>query len=1741
VGICEENARRVEESASGEQESKSVDVDEVSQDESKPLEVDAVSEEVGKEDFMEMYEESFRRVEEGQVVQGRIVEINEEFALVDIGYQSEGQVPIIELTGPDGSMSAEEGDTIAFMVERWDDDDGVVQLSKEKATDIKAWDVIQQAYERDVVISGVITGRIERGFSVDACRPAVWPVSQRNLRQMQNHEEMVGKTLDFKVQGFDRRRGDIYLSRPSSVEGESADFDDCVPYVNLCLTLTHAATKQMCEIGEETGTFPHSDEDGSTQAAYEVVRSLLGTEPLYCYLRNGGKGQQGDTFVDVILATDTDDQRNDELIKKLSEKTIAFRGVQKREGSGDYVVVSARLNNKTEGRYNAYCIPALTRLVGRDRTSHFETFGLPEHVVEKIECFPTPRDHQKTVEGRLEDWQRFLEVSEQIAKSKQFSVEYEGYSTGRRPHLLEFHLREAGRSQGMPWARIEAAFRKEIELKTETKDSDNESDNSVSLLVGDLESFSEDELTLTIRLNPDMQERLRDIKRLIPQRGILSYTAGGDIGEIRRRRTGLRRLARGDVQNPNLSEFLFDASCANMPEPGEEISLSKDEFLLPSLNDEQQNAVAGAISCPDLYLVKGPPGTGKTTVIAEMCYQLARRGKRTLIASQTNLAVDNALQRLVHDTSIRALRLGREGGIEEEGLPFIESRVIGTWLSRTAEHCERQWDNIRCAIQAFELAAPIERELREYVRDLETKETLEKEIEAQIKDKEPKVGPIQKQIKELEHGIRQNEANSAAISRMAKVVHGKDASNKLSNEPDWTYDAVATNENFLRYVSRLSEIQKVVDSLAGSDVMPSDDIQGSKDSKSDIVGAYELGLSTDQAVKTLDTKYSIVLPLLAAVEEKLEHYSQVFEDIANTVNSLDQIKAKFENRLVKEENINRRIAEMEAGIIEYSQLLRELKDMPAPVFDQWEKDLAEDVFERFGLRYRTYPMDLIPQPDFPSDLISTKSMSTLWKAAVEEMRDDYAGLFEQFRLAVDDENTCKRLNRLKEYCDKAIRSFETKLDRGQVSPVMKHGSIDQEAFKDILAIGPDGKRWQLKPKFMKRVTKICRGYSTGDKGSRLVDAFVGKISSRRKYERQAKRWNEGLATFRQLRRAVGKAHDDMTNVFSEDKAQLSDTGKTMTKMVRQTLVNVAQDAIGEKTDQVKEKERQLNNVEGKVERDRNELEDGEKRLVQLRETGDSGALEIREAVSSLGDVSKYPPLSETTQLVERILDSATPGALVKQWGRTYLNIKDKVGFLKPDDDLFGDLDLCFKDVFAELGQSRVELIQEKESKESVLLEWAREIEELEKQSEDHCEKIDERRRWWGKAFPQIHRQTEGALIDFEEGSADIHSLDFARTMLRSIQQTIEDGPQTRLFLERYEKIAKDWTDRIRNQDSKDHKDLRISYITNANVIGTTCSKAGQLSFCQEYGPFDMVIVDEVSKATPPELLLPMLLGKKVVLIGDDKQLPPMVGPDSLRALADESGCSEEEISHLKGTLFSELWQSAPDNLKTMLILQYRMHPTIMNVINQFYDYRLECAIENPDVERAHGCGGPRIPENCHAVWVDVPSQERFREERVGTSKANMAEIDVIEAIVKDLNNSWGVRVKNGEKPKQVGIITFYAAQARRLEDRFLDNGNLYPNLVFRIGTVNRFQGMERPVVIVSMVRNNGRRQIGFARDPELVNVGLSRAQELLIMVGCATLFCAETHSSSAMRIYKNVEAVIGHEGELTDVWQFIDN
>ncbi|MBW1779901.1 MAG: 30S ribosomal protein S1 [Deltaproteobacteria bacterium] len=170
--------------------------------------------------FMRLYEESLKSIQEGEVVAGEIVQVDKEYVLVDIRYKSEGQIPIREFVDADGELTAKVGDKIEVLLERREDDEGVIRLSKEKAAKIKVWDKIREIYENSGTVKGKILSRVKGGLSVDIGLQAFLPGSQVDLRPVRDMDALVGTEHEFKIVKYNKRRGNIVLSRRAILEAE---------------------------------------------------------------------------------------------------------------------------------------------------------------------------------------------------------------------------------------------------------------------------------------------------------------------------------------------------------------------------------------------------------------------------------------------------------------------------------------------------------------------------------------------------------------------------------------------------------------------------------------------------------------------------------------------------------------------------------------------------------------------------------------------------------------------------------------------------------------------------------------------------------------------------------------------------------------------------------------------------------------------------------------------------------------------------------------------------------------------------------------------------------------------------------------------------------------------------------------------------------------------------------------------------------------------------------------------------------------------------------------------------------------------------------------------------------------------------------------------------------------------------------------------------------------------------------
>ena len=170
--------------------------------------------------LLELYDESMRNLTEGEIVTGRIIGVTSNAVIVDVGYKSEGLIPIEEFTDRGGDLVLTVGEDVDVLLEKTEDLEGHVLLSYSKALRMRRWTEVERSYKEGRIIKGRITDRIKGGLTVDVGLRAFLPGSLVDIKPVKNLESLRGQELEFKVISLDRRRNNIVLSRKAVLETE---------------------------------------------------------------------------------------------------------------------------------------------------------------------------------------------------------------------------------------------------------------------------------------------------------------------------------------------------------------------------------------------------------------------------------------------------------------------------------------------------------------------------------------------------------------------------------------------------------------------------------------------------------------------------------------------------------------------------------------------------------------------------------------------------------------------------------------------------------------------------------------------------------------------------------------------------------------------------------------------------------------------------------------------------------------------------------------------------------------------------------------------------------------------------------------------------------------------------------------------------------------------------------------------------------------------------------------------------------------------------------------------------------------------------------------------------------------------------------------------------------------------------------------------------------------------------------
>jgi len=172
--------------------------------------------------FKELFEESVegRHFSQGEVIEGTVVQIDSDTALIDIGYKSEGQIRLDEFRDENGELHIKEGDKFHVLIERIEDETGLVRLSRQRAEALQAWEQIEKAMQEGLFVEGFVVGRVKGGFTVDIGVRAFLPASQIDLRPPKDLDQYVNHRYHFKVIKLNKKRGNVVLSRRAVLEKE---------------------------------------------------------------------------------------------------------------------------------------------------------------------------------------------------------------------------------------------------------------------------------------------------------------------------------------------------------------------------------------------------------------------------------------------------------------------------------------------------------------------------------------------------------------------------------------------------------------------------------------------------------------------------------------------------------------------------------------------------------------------------------------------------------------------------------------------------------------------------------------------------------------------------------------------------------------------------------------------------------------------------------------------------------------------------------------------------------------------------------------------------------------------------------------------------------------------------------------------------------------------------------------------------------------------------------------------------------------------------------------------------------------------------------------------------------------------------------------------------------------------------------------------------------------------------------
>lgn len=310
-------------------------------------------------------------------------------------------------------------------------------------------------------------------------------------------------------------------------------------------------------------------------------------------------------------------------------------------------------------------------------------------------------------------------------------------------------------------------------------------------------------------------------------------------------------------------------------------------------------------------------------------------------------------------------------------------------------------------------------------------------------------------------------------------------------------------------------------------------------------------------------------------------------------------------------------------------------------------------------------------------------------------------------------------------------------------------------------------------------------------------------------------------------------------------------------------------------------------------------------------------------------------------------------------------------------------------------------------------------------------------------------------------------------------------------------LLEDWQLRVGRSS-----DFNAAMLSSAQIIAGTCVGIAGVRGMEEVS-YDLCIIDEASKATATEILIPMSRSRRWIVVGDPKQLPPFFEEFGDEIL--EQFDSDEVRTTLLDRFLDE-HEGLPPGCRAGLKNQYRMIEPIGDLVSEcFYDRGLNSPIKSHGLKLSVAVPKP-------IMWYSTQSLAKRHEQREGQTFSNPTEVEAIRTVLQRLQ----FVAKAQKRRVSVAVIAGYTAQVELLKDLVSQGIAGWPDLDVSCNSVDAFQGRQADICIYSVVRSNSQGNLGFLREKPRLNVALSRGKSALVIVG-DNFFCRKVQGTNPFK------------------------